>query len=158
MTVRFAQNKDIPAIIALLRQVGQVHHQGRPDLFRADAQKYDAAALAALLKEESRPIFVAEQDGQVVGYGFCILETQQDHPVLADRKELYIDDLCVDRQLRGQGAGTAIYRHICRYARSLGCDDITLNVWAFNQNALEFYKKLGLTPRKITMEADLEDA
>ena len=35
MTVRFANEKDIPQMLDLLRQVGQVHHEIRPDLFRA---------------------------------------------------------------------------------------------------------------------------
>ena len=42
MEIRFAEKKDIPGILELLRQVGKVHHDGRPDLFRPDAQKYDA--------------------------------------------------------------------------------------------------------------------
>ena len=43
MEIRFAEIKDIPGILALLRQVGQVHHQGRPDIFRKGAQKYGAS-------------------------------------------------------------------------------------------------------------------
>ena len=41
MTIRFATEQDIPQMIDLLRQVGEVHHQIRPDLFRSGAQKYD---------------------------------------------------------------------------------------------------------------------
>ena len=38
MTIRFATEADIPGMIELLKQVGQVHHEIRPDLFRAGAQ------------------------------------------------------------------------------------------------------------------------
>lgn len=41
MEIRFAGEADIPGLIALLKQVGEVHHQIRPDLFHAGAQKYD---------------------------------------------------------------------------------------------------------------------
>ena len=51
MNIRFATEKDIPQMIDLLRQVGEVHHQIRPDLFRAGAQKYDETALKKLLAE-----------------------------------------------------------------------------------------------------------
>ena len=40
MEIRMARLEDIPEMIRLLRQVGQMHHEIRPDLFRAGAQKY----------------------------------------------------------------------------------------------------------------------
>ena len=43
MNIRFAAERDIPQMIDLLKQVGEVHHRIRPDLFRAGAQKYDEA-------------------------------------------------------------------------------------------------------------------
>ena len=43
MEIRFAQAKDVHGILALLRQVGRVHHEGRPDIFRSGAQKYGAS-------------------------------------------------------------------------------------------------------------------
>lgn len=158
MEIRFAQTQDIPGMITLLRQVGQVHHEGRPDLFRAGAQKYNAADLAALLTDPSRPIFVAVEEDRVLGYGFCVLETTENHPVLCDRKSLYIDDLCVDEGCRGQHIGARLYRHICGYAKSLSCHSVTLNVWACNESALKFYEAMGLKPQKIGMETILEES
>ena len=55
MEIRFANTGDIPRMIDLLQQVGEVHHQIRPDLFRAGAQKYDAEALKKLLAEAGIP-------------------------------------------------------------------------------------------------------
>ncbi len=151
MEIRFAENRDIPGMIELLKQVGEVHHQIRPDLFRAGAQKYDEAALEALLKDPSRPIFIADQEGKVAGYCFCILQVTENDPVLRDRKVLYIDDLCVDENIRGQGIATKLYEHTVAYARGLGCDAVTLNVW-YGNDALKFYEKQGLKPQKIGME------
>ena len=54
MDIRFAEARDIPGMIALLQQVGEVHHRIRPDIFRAGAQKYDEAALEALLRDPQR--------------------------------------------------------------------------------------------------------
>jgi len=138
-------------MIDLLKQVGQVHHEIRPDLFRAGAQKYDEAALEALLQEESRPIFIAEMEGVAVGYCFCILQITKDDPVLRDRKVLYIDDLCVDEGCRGQGIATGLYEYTLNYARSIGCDAVTLNVW-YGNGAQKFYEKCGMQPQKTGME------
>lgn len=156
MEIRFAAEQDIPGMLKLLQQVGEVHHQIRPDLFRAGAQKYDEAALKALLKDPSRPILAAIVDGILAGYAFCILQITKDDPVLCDRKTLYIDDLCVDEALRGQGIAGNLYERVCAYARELHCDAVTLNVWCGNDGAMKFYEKCGLHPQKIGMETILE--
>ena len=155
MTIRFACDRDIPGMIDLLQQVGAIHHQIRPDLFRAGAQKYDEAALNALLTDPNRPILAAEIEGKLVGYAFCILQVTENDPVLCDRKVLYIDDLCVEETLRGQGIAGALYERVLEYARELGCDAVTLNVWCGNENAMKFYEKCGLKPQKIGMETIL---
>lgn len=152
MDIRFAQVRDIPDMIELLRQVGEVHHQIRPDLFRAGAQKYDEAALEKLLADPTRPILAAVEDGSLLGYAFCILQVTEGDPVLRDRKVMYIDDLCVDEIRRGQGVAGALYRAVCDYARELDCDAVTLNVWCGNDRAMAFYEKCGLKPQKVGME------
>ena len=151
MDIRFAEVRDIPGMIQLLKQVGQVHHEIRPDLFRAGAQKYDETALASLLADKNRPILIAELEGKVAGYAFCILQITKDDPVLCDRKVLYIDDLCVDEKHRGRGIARALYEHTLDYARSLSCDAVTLNVW-YGNDAQIFYEKCGMKPQKTGME------
>ena len=155
MTIRFATEADIPGMIELLKQVGQVHHEIRPDLFRAGAQKYDEAALSALLSDEKRPILIAELEGKVAGYAFCILQITENDPVLCDRKVLYIDDLCVEETFRGHGIATALYQRTLEFARELGCDAVTLNVWCGNDSAMKFYEKSGFKPQKVGMEVIL---
>lgn len=155
MEIRLANTSDIPSIIALLRQVGQVHHDIRPDLFREGAQKYSPSDLEDLLKDAARPIFVGVEDGRLLGYCFCILEQVKDNPVLRDVKSLYIDDLCVDESIRGKHVGTGLYDHVCGYARSIGCSSVTLNVWCGNDSAMHFYESRGMKPRKIYMETAL---
>lgn len=154
MNIRLAEKQDIPALIDLLKQVGQVHHDIRPDIFQNRCQKYDEAALAALLQDAARPVFVAE-DEKVRGYCFCIVRSFAGEPVMTDRKELYIDDLCVDENRRGQGVAKALFAYAKDYAASIGCSFVTLNVWNGNDGAMKFYEKAGMTPRSVTMEMKL---
>ena len=155
MEIRFAETRDIPGMIDLLQQVGEVHHQIRPDLFRSGAQKYDEKALEALLKDPSRPILCAVENGKLLGYCFCILQITENDPVLRDRKVLYIDDLCVDETMRGQGVAKVLYEKTLAFAREQGCHAVTLNVWCGNVGAMKFYEKCGLKPQKIGMETIL---
>lgn len=157
MEIRFAEAQDVPGILSLLKQVGQVHHEGRPDIFRAGAQKYGASQVLAMLNKSTSPIFVAVEQNKVFGYGFCQIKNYHQDPVITDHTDLYIDDLCVDESTRGTGVGRAIYHEICRYAKMRGCSAITLNVWCCNESAMRFYEKLGLKPQKIGMEMLLDE-
>ncbi len=152
MNIRRAEEKDMPRIIELLNQVLTVHHQGRPDLFKGGCRKYTDGELRTLIADDSRPIFVAEEDGFVEGYAFCVLTQHLNDNILTDIKTLYIDDLCVDEKVRGRHVGTALYRYVLGYAKEIGCYNVTLNVWACNESARRFYEKCGLTPQKIGME------
>ena len=155
MEIRFAKAQDVPDIIKLLRQVGRVHHEGRPDLFHGNAQKYSASQVLDMLDKSSAPIFVAVEENKVLGYGFCIMEQYQKHSVMNDRLTLYIDDLCVLEECRGQHIGSAIYQKILEYAKYRGCYNVTLNVWSCNESAMKFYESMGLKPQKVGMEAIL---
>lgn len=158
MEIRFADIQDVSGILELLRQVGQVHHKGRPDIFRSDAQKYGASQIIAMLNSSKTPIFVAVDEKKVLGYCFCKVKAYENETVVNDHTELYIDDLCIDEHCRGRGIGTALYHEALRYAKMRGCYNVTLNVWSFNESALAFYKKCGMKPQRLFMETILEEA
>ena len=45
---------------------------------------------------------------------------------------------------------------LAAFAREQGCHNVTLNVWALNENAMRFYRSLGMKEQKIGMEEILE--
>ena len=152
ITVRRAGACDIPALLALLVQVNMVHHNGRPDLFKGPTTKYTADELAALLQDETTPVFVCvDETGRVLGHGFCVMQ-HSGGQLMVEHDTLYIDDICVDEAARGQGVGRALYDHILAFARQKGCYNVTLNVWSCNPGAMAFYERLGLKPYKVGME------
>lgn len=152
VNIRRAAAGDIPALDRLLYEVHRVHSDVRPDLFRAGAKKYTDAQLAAILQDEKTPVFVAEADGAVAGYAFCIRKQFVNDNSMTDVKTLYIDDLCVDETARGQQIGTQLYDYVLAFARRNKYYNVTLNVWADNKNAVKFYEKIGLKIQKIGME------
>ena len=156
MTIQLADRSHIPALIRLLQQVGQVHHDIRPDIFPAGTQKYDENQLLEVLADKDRPIFVSLENGTVTGYCFCKIKRHECNACSVPRTEVYIDDLCVAESCRHHGVGKKLYEAVVAYARELGAYNVTLNVWACNENALKFYESLGLKPQKIGLETILE--
>ena len=156
MIIRRALEKDMPDILKLLSQVLEVHHQGRPDLFKGGVRKYTDSELTELIKDDSKPIFVGvDESERVLGYAFCVFVQHVGDNILTDIKTLYIDDLCVDEEIRGQHVGRQLYEYVLGFAKEQGCYNVTLNVWALNEGAMKFYEACGLKPQKIGMETIL---
>ena len=152
--IRKASVADIPRLMDLLHQVNMVHHHLRPDLFKPNTTKYDEQELVVLFEDETKLIFVYD-DGEVLGYAFCQMSEVKDDRLLQDRKTLYIDDLCVDETARGRHIGSALFEFVRDYAKSIGCHAVTLNVWAGNDAAMQFYQSKGMQPQKTGMEMEL---
>lgn len=152
--IRKANKDDVKRIMELLHQVNMVHHVIRPDLFKPHTTKYSEEELAALFDDEKKPVFVFD-DGKVQGYAFCQVTETKDDLLLQDGKTLYIDDICVDENARGKHVGRSLYEYVRDYAVSIGCHNITLNVWEGNEPATCFYKSMGMKVQKTTMEVIL---
>ena len=157
MEIRFAKPEDALQILALLEGIGQVHYHIRPDIFQANAQKYGASQVLARMANPETPTFVAVEEDKVLGYSFCELKRFDRHPVMADRKELFLEDLCVAGDARRMGVGKALYNFVCEYAKKAGCYNLTLHVWSDNVGAVKFYEEMGMKPQRYIMETILEE-
>ena len=153
MTIRKAQEKDISRIIELLGQVLQIHAEIRPDIFIPDTTKYTEQELAALLKDEKKPIYVAVNEEDVcMGYAFCQMKEQPFSNNMVQFQSLFIDDLCVDRFARGQHIGESLFDYVKQEAKRMGCYEVTLNVSAGNTSAEKFYEKMGMKTKERQLE------
>lgn len=154
--IRRAGAADVPGLVDLLLQVCAVHAEGRPDLFVMGSRKYTDAELCALLTDDSKPVFVAVEEGHVLGHAFCVVEDFRGSNNMQPVVTVYIDDICVDEAARGRGVATALYQHVVEFARGLGAHNVTLNVWSCNPGARAFYEKMGMVPYKVGMEQVLD--
>ena len=163
MLIRKAEEKDIPRILELLGQVLQIHADIRPDIFIPGTTKYTTDELTELLKNEEKPIYVAVNEEKpvyvavdeadvCVGYAFCQLKEQPFSNNMVPFKSLFIDDLCVDQETRGQHIGESLFEYVKKEAKQLGCYEVTLNVWAGNTSAEKFYEKMGMKTKERQME------
>ncbi len=154
MEIRLAKQEDIPTITELLGQIARLHIEARPEIFLEREGKYSEEEQKALLTDPIRPVYVAVEEGRVLGYAFCVYKEIRNHHTLKDRKCLYIDDLCVDEACRGKGVGSALYAYVRQLAKERGCDNVELNVWAFNTSAIRFYEKCGMKVQRMQMESE----
>lgn len=153
ITVRRAEQRDSDRIMQLLSEVLELHAKIRPDIFISGTTKYTQSELADIISSDNTPVFVAVDDEDVVqGYAFCIMKQQPFSTNMKSFSTLFIDDLCVDENCRGQRVGTLLFDYVKEYARARGCYDVTLNVWEGNDSARAFYEKKGMFVKETQME------
>ena len=156
ISIRRAGINDTEAVMKLLSEVLELHAALRPDIFISGSTKYTAEELGTIFEDDGRPVFVAEdENGDILGYVFCVMQRQPFSTNMKDFSTHYIDDLCVDENSRGQHVGRKLYEYVLNYARKQGCYDVTLNVWEGNDNARAFYEKMGMFVKETQMETIL---
>lgn len=147
--IRNSEYKDACSVHRLLCIIAQLHKNGRPDMFPDLTSKYTEQEVADRLAKTDNGVFVAEFDGEVVGYVFCNVIKE------GNGNTLYIDDLCVDPNARRMGIGRMLIDKTKEYASEKNCDFLMLNVWEFNENAVKFYEEYGFKTRTRHMEIKL---
>ena len=65
-------------------------------------------------------------------------------------KEGEITELIVTSKIRNKGVGQALMNKMEDYFKSVGCEYIIVDVFAYNQNGINFYDKQGYHPRMHT--------
>lgn len=105
------------------------------------AKAYNPALLANELVDRRNQYFVAQQNGELVGYAKII----ERDPIacVTQPKPVYLDRLYVARAMHGQGLGKRLMREVYRESRARGFEWMWLSVWEHNYQAQEFYKRLN---------------
>lgn len=132
--IRRANIDDAQCILDLLRIIFSQHQEYHPDIFEGRESKYSLSDVEALILDKDKDVYVYDDNG-VKGY------------VIAFFKSTYyfVDDICVDPLMMGRGIGKQLMAHVMNH------DDVRLNVWIKNKEAIEFYKHLGFEPLTMIM-------
>jgi len=158
INIRTAVPEDCYRIRPLQDEIAQLHYSVRFDLFKPEPRYFTEESLAARLSDPKHAVYIAEtDDGQVVGYVFAWVISYEDHPVYRDHNCFYIDDICILSSHRRNRIGRMLFDRCTRRAREMGCTRVELGVWAFNKNAIDFYKSCGMSEKIIRMEYRLEE-
>lgn len=157
VVIRQAVPEDCLRIRPLQEQIALLHKKGRPDLFRAEARFFSQEAFNERLQDPKHTVLIAEENGVVVGYAFAWVIFYRDHPTYMDFDTFYIDDICVLESHRRRGIGRKLFQRCRETARTLGCKNMDLGVWSFNQGAIAFYERCGMQERVRRMELNLEE-
>jgi GNAT superfamily N-acetyltransferase len=136
LSIHPATRDDIPALLSLIR--GLAAYEKKPHAVVATEQDLLRDAFGPHPKFRS---LIAEWKGEPAGYAsfFHFYSTYQ------GRSALFLEDLFVLDQFRGNGIGMALLSAVTKLAVDEGCFGLRWEVLDWNHPAIEFYKKLGAT-------------
>jgi len=146
-TVRRAELGDMPEIIRMLEALHQMHYDHRPDLV-LDTLNVDE--IQENFENEDYRFFVSiNETGDITGIAYLWNYVGY---------FIFVKDLYVDPQYRGQGYGALLLEAAKQWAVEEGYSTYQLGFHYFNQKALGFYERVGMKKTKCTLEFNISES
>ena len=133
---RQAGRQDVPLILRFIRELAA--YEKMEDQVVAD----EATLTEWLFERRSAEVCFAVLEGEEVGFALYF----HNFSTFLGRAGLYLEDLYVLPQYRGQGIGKAILQHLARLAVDQGCGRMEWWCLDWNRPSIDFYRSLGAQP------------
>lgn len=104
------------------------------------------------IEDETRRLYVAEREGQVVG--FTSARRWGPAPVYRNDPEVFLDEIYVASEARRQGLGTQLWSAVQHWSDQVGAHRVRLQVLATNDAARAFWAAQEATPLTLTLTVE----
>lgn len=133
LTFRFAKRNDVPLILKFIKEL-------------ADYEKllHEVVATEAVLEQwifdkEKAEVIFAMVDEEEVGFALFF----HNFSTFLGRAGIYLEDLYVKPEYRGNGYGKAILNQLAKIAVERGCGRLEWWCLDWNKPSIDFYRSLG---------------
>ena len=150
MNIRSANTMDIEKIMELQTQVFEIHLKARPEWIKKNPINYDY--IKSIIESKNGKIFIVEENNKIIGHCIISIREIKNNVIFEDMTNIEIDEMCINEQFRKKGIGKKLFEEVKIYAKEINANYIELMVWDFNQNAMNFYEKMGMKTRIRRME------
>ncbi|MBN1453284.1 MAG: GNAT family N-acetyltransferase [Anaerolineales bacterium] len=155
--IRKASAEDYDSLCTLFDKVDALHRNNLPHIFiKPDGPVRECDYYLGLISDENIGLFVAELDGNVVGFVHVIIKEAPDIPVFIQRRYAVVDSILVESAFQKHGIGKSLMDKMQEWSFSKGAESIELNVYEFNSNAISFYKRRGYRTLSRKMSKELK--
>lgn len=134
-----ATEQDIPLILEFIRELAA--YEKHLDMVEATEERIRETIFGA---EPVASVVFAYEGNKPLGFAVFYFT----YSTFMALTGLYLEDLYVKPEARGQGVGRHLLRHLAQVARAKNCSRIEWAVLHWNKRAINFYEKLGAKPMK----------
>ncbi len=132
--IRSATPADVGTILRFVRDLAAFERE--PDAVEATEETLTEALFGPRPAAEA---VIAEDATGPLGFALFF----HNFSTWTGRRGLYLEDLYVTPDARGQGVGTALLRHLAALALERGCGRFEWSVLDWNADAIAFYRRVG---------------
>ena len=95
--------------------------------------------------------FIAVENNKAIGVIMGIIGKYDEYDYLDYKCPKYgdITELIVSKNVRSKGIGKALMEHMEEYFKSVGCEYVHVDVFAYNEIEINFYQKQGYHARML---------
>ena len=104
------------------------------------------------VKNYNGKCYIAVENDKAIGLIMGTVPPYEEYDYLDYKcpKRGRITELIVTSKIRSKGVGQQLINKMEEYFRSVGCEYVLVDVFAYNENAINFYNKKGYHSRMIT--------
>ncbi len=136
VTFRFAERKDVPLILSFIRSLAEYEHM-------SDDVTADEEGLATwIFDRQKAEVLFAVADGHEVGFALFF----SNFSTFLGKAGIYLEDLFVLPEYRGQGIGKAILKRLAAIAVERDCGRLEWSCLDWNEPSIQFYRSMGAEP------------
>lgn len=136
LNIRFAQEADVQTILSFIHTLAQYENLD-----------HEVVATTEILHEwifekKKAEVLIAELDEKPVGFALFF----HNFSTFLGRAGIYLEDLCVLPEYRGQGIGKAMLRRLAQITIERGCGRLEWACLDWNRPSIDFYLSRGARP------------
>jgi GNAT superfamily N-acetyltransferase len=134
LKIERATERDIPAIVRLVRHLAEYEK-----LAHAMVSSEDNFRKALFGPRRNVEALMAFASGAPVGFALYFYNFS----TFLGKRGIYLEDLFVEPEYRGQGIGKALLQRLASIAKDEDCGRMEWSVLTWNQPSIDFYHRLG---------------
>ena len=127
--IRKGEEQDFPAVLDLIKELA---------LFEKAPEKVTNTVEQMQKEQDLFELFVVENNGEIVAMALYYFSYYT-----WVGKSLYLDDLYVKQEYRGNGIGQELIKELFKVAQKENCSRVRWQVLDWNQAAIDLYNKMG---------------
>ncbi len=132
-SVRFATEKDISKILALLKELAEYEKLSEHVVATQTTIREN------LFDKKYAVALIAEYNGVIAGYAIFF----HNYSSFISKPGIYLEDIYVKKEFRGNGIGKLLFKELVGIAKKKDCGRIEWAVLDWNEPSISFYKQLG---------------
>ena len=135
-SIRFAEVKDIPAILKFIKELAVY-----------EKLEHEVTATEDILKEwifekKKAEVLIALEDDVEVGYALFF----HNFSTFLGKAGIYLEDLYISPNYRGLGYGKSLLKRLAKIAVERGCERLDWQCLDWNKPSIDFYLSLNASP------------